>query len=60
MMGRVKLPMRDLTRQITVEVDLTGLRVFALRRWLGLVLIRWGVRVLGYGCRVTGPEDEGK
>lgn len=44
--------MRDVVSQLTLQVDVTGVRVARVRMWLGMRLLKLAVRVLGCGMEV--------
>ena len=50
----VKVPMREVTKRLGVEVVVTGVRVFRARLWLGAMLFKLGARVIG--CEITVRE----
>lgn len=39
--------MSDVMSGVVVKVRLTGVRVFRFRLWLGLAIVKLGVRVIG-------------
>ncbi len=49
---RAEIPMSDLCGRITLNVTVTGVRVFKARLWLGSRLFRLAAWVIGVGCEV--------
>lgn len=48
----ILVPMAALMKDLTLEVNLTGLRANKFRVWLGMKFIKLGARVIGCGFRV--------
>ena len=56
----IMLRVGDAMKQITIKVDLIDLTQFKFRCWLGLVLMRLGVKIMGMNfikvTRASGTE----
>ena len=53
-MSTVKMPISRVTRDLTVRVDVTGVRAWNMRLWLGVQVIKLAARVIGCGIVVDG------
>lgn len=56
-MTAAKVSVARLMRDITLRVEIPGLRTWRGRLWLGGVLLRLAARVMGCGIRVDGPAQ---
>lgn len=52
MRANVTLPISEAAKRTTFKVRLTGVRTFKLRFWIGMRLIKLGVRVIGCGIEI--------
>lgn len=58
--GTIRMPVRDVVGRVTLHVKLVGMKTWAVRRWIGLQIIRAGVRVIGMRCKIeTEGSDDG-
>jgi hypothetical protein len=48
--------MSELAKELTLEVTITGGRVFGFRIWLGSKIIKLAALVMGCGIEITGPK----
>ncbi len=56
--GTMRMPISCATRNVTLNVEVTGLRVFRWRMWLTTQIIRFGIWVSGMRGNVkVGSED---
>jgi len=53
----IDIPMASVTKDVTVNVKLTGFRRWHLRLRIGLVLMRLAIWISGMGCKVEEPKD---
>lgn len=51
----LKYPVAKAMRHVTMTVDLTGVRTWRMRLWLGGLLVQLAARVMGCGIRFDGP-----
>lgn len=51
--GAKKIPMRELSKKLTLRVEITGLRGWAVRQWIAIQLCRLAARVMGTGFEVS-------
>lgn len=51
-MAAHELPMAEVMRSVTMELRLTGVRVFRARLSVGMMLLRLAARVMGCGIEV--------
>lgn len=51
------VPVQPLIRHITLRVDVTGLRIWRARLWLGVQIIRLAALVMGTGIRFDEKES---
>lgn len=52
----MNVPMSDVMKQCTVNVRLTGVRVWRVRLWIGCKLIKLASLVMGCGIRMDVPD----
>jgi hypothetical protein len=53
----LKLPISSVSKNITMQVEVTGVRVWKARLWLAIQIFRLGAWVVGVGIRFTGLEQ---
>jgi len=51
-MATLNVPITSVVKNITLTVNVSGLRVWRWRVWLGLQLIQLAARVMGCGFRL--------
>lgn len=51
-----KIPMSNITRQMTLDVQVTGVKTWRVRMALGIWLLKCAALVMGCGIHVSGPE----
>ena len=51
----VKVPMGKIMSQVTMNVDLTGMKVFRVRMWIGRQLLK--LVALAMGCKIQVETD---
>jgi hypothetical protein len=57
-MGEIaNITVKDLVNSVDMNVSITGYRGFRVRLYLGVLLIRAGMRVIGITGRVTSNEE---
>ena len=54
----VKIPIGPLMRRATICVDVTGVRTWRLRLWVGMRLIALAAIVMGCGIRFDRPAPD--
>lgn len=47
-----KLPMSDVTRDLTLEIHVSGVKTWRARLWLGAAIMRFATWVIGCKCDV--------
>jgi hypothetical protein len=52
----IKIPVSSVTNRLTVNIEVTGLRVWRVRLWLGTHLIGLAARVMGCNIHVDIPK----
>jgi hypothetical protein len=55
--GSIDIPVASVAKDLTVQVNLKGLRTWHLRLRLGILFVRFGIWVAGMGCEIGGPQD---
>jgi len=53
----IEIPMASVTKDVTVNVNLTGFRQWHMRLRIGLVLMRLAIWISGMGCKVEEPGE---
>lgn len=54
-----RYPAGHAMRHVTIRVDVTGVRTWRVRLWLGGLVLRLAARVMGCGIRFDGLEKPG-
>ena len=54
----VKLPVSDVARHVTINIFVTGLKMYKIRMEIGLWLIRLAVAVMGMNLKVFELDGE--
>jgi hypothetical protein len=55
---RYKYPVAHAMRDVTLRVDVTGVRVWKFRLWLGGLLLQLAALVMGCGIRFDGMSKD--
>ncbi len=55
---RYRYPVAHAMRTMTLRVDVTGVRTWRVRLWLGGLLLQLAARVMGCGIRFDGIEPQ--
>lgn len=56
-----KIPISEVTKEVTMQVTVTGFRSFKLRLWLAAILIRLAALVAGMGIEINiGESSDGE
>lgn len=50
--GQVNIPISDLTKSTTVEVRITGRKIWAVKLWAGKALITLAARIMGMNVEI--------
>lgn len=56
--GKVRLSASELGARLTMTITISGMRVFILRRWLGMGLLRLATRVLPMPTRIIITDSD--
>lgn len=54
---RISIPIHDAVKDSTIYIDVTGMRSFRFRLWIGMQLFKLAAFVIGCGIKVDGLED---
>jgi len=54
----IDIPIASVTKDLTVQVNLTGFRQWHLRLRVGMVLMRLAIWISGMGCNVEEPVND--
>jgi len=52
----VNVPISKLMSDVTMNVNLTGVRTWRVRVWLGIQLLKLAGRIIGCGIHIEGPS----
>lgn len=55
-MGQVNIPISDLTKSITVQVQITGRKAWAVKLWVGKTLIMLAACIMGMNVKIEMDE----
>jgi hypothetical protein len=58
-MADLRVPIAAVTKDITMHVEVTGVRVWRVRLWLWIQLLRLAALVAGVGIQFHGAHDNG-
>lgn len=56
-LNAIDVPMSDVTRNMTIQLTVSGLRTFKVRLWLCCQIIRFGAWVGGFGFIVEDGDE---
>lgn len=56
-LGTVKIPMSEVVKDITVNIEITGEKVFWARFWFAKQLIKLAALAAGCGIRIENADD---
>jgi hypothetical protein len=59
MAGPVDFHMREVAAAMTLKVRVRGLRIFRVRFWLGVTLIRCAAHIMGVGIEIEVDRASG-
>ena len=51
-MSQINIPISDLTKHITVEVRITGHKIWMVKLWAGRALITLAARIMGVNVEI--------
>ncbi len=56
--GKTTVPASEMAKDLSIEVELTGLQTWKLRCAMGIVFIRLGIWITGMDGKITGPVEK--
>lgn len=51
-MNAIKLPMKECLRELTLTVEVSGIKTAKFRLWLGGLMLKLAARVIGCGIEI--------